>query len=212
MLAPQPRLVVPGRELRGPDDWPRLFGRAAPLVVEIGFGKDTFLLERAARDPDTDHVGVERDPHRVQAFLQRAADRGLDNVRALPVTAEMALGLCLPDSALTELHVYFPDPWPKARHAAHRMIQPWFGREARRVLRTDGAAYLATDDADYAQAMLDVFERSGLFRNLLGPEATGDTPCAPLARAHLTKFERLWRRRGRTIRHLAFRPAEAGPA
>ena len=200
---PAPRLVVPGRELRGPDDWPELFGRRAPLVVEIGFGKDTFLLEQAEAHPERDHVGVERDPHRVALFLERAEERGLANIRALPVAAEMALGLCFPDRSVTELHVYFPDPWPKVRHARNRLVQPWFAREARRVLAEDGVLYMATDDEPYRDQMLEVMEGGG-FVNLM---AEGWVDEAPLG--HETKFERLWRQRGRGIHHMLFRDRAA---
>ncbi len=205
-LDPLPRLLVPGRELRGPDDWQRHTGRAAPLVVEVGFGKDAFLLDRAARDPASDHVGVERDPHRVRAFLAKADARGLENLYVLPVTAELALGACLPVAGVAELHVYFPDPWPKARHAGHRMVQPWFGREAHRVLTPGGAVHLATDDPEYARAMIAVFEESGLFRNVHGRGVVAERPSAPFCEDHRTKFERLWRRRGRRIHHLAYAP------
>lgn len=196
---PSPRLVVPGRELHGPRDWPRIFGRDAPLVVEIGFGKDTFLLEQAAAHPERDHVGVERDPHRAALFVERATERELDNVRALPVAAEMALGLCLADRAVSELHVYFPDPWPKQRHARNRLVQPWFAREARRVLAADGVVYMATDDEPYRDQMLEVMAEGG-FVNLMD---AGWQDEAPLG--HETKFERLWRTRGRGIHHMLFR-------
>jgi tRNA (guanine-N7-)-methyltransferase len=196
---PAPRLVVPGRELSGPADWSTIFGREAPLVVEIGFGKDTFLLEQAEAHPERDHVGVERDPHRAELFLERAAERDLDNVRALPVAAEMALGLCFADASLAELHVYFPDPWPKQRHALNRLVQPWFAREARRALAPSGVVYMATDDEPYRDQMLDVMGTGG-FVNLMGE---GWQDQAPLG--HETKFERLWRRRGRGIHHMLFR-------
>jgi tRNA (guanine-N7-)-methyltransferase len=205
---PAERLVVPGREMTGPGDWPRLFGRRAPLVVEIGFGKDTFLLARAEACLERDHVGVERDPERVRAFLAAAARRGLGNVRALPVSAELALGQCFEAGSVAELHVYFPDPWPKERHAEHRLVRPWFPREAHRVLAADGVLRMATDDDAYVAQILDVVEGSGLFRNLAGPGATADAP----ALGWETKFERLWRGQGRTIRHAAFSPIEGASA
>jgi tRNA (guanine-N7-)-methyltransferase len=197
---PAPRLVVPGRELLGPDGWTELFGREAPLVVEIGFGKDTFLLEQAEAHPERDHVGVERDPHRVSAFLRRAERRGLDNVRALPVAGELALGVCFADASIDELHVYFPDPWPKARHARNRLVQPWFAREVRRVLAAQGVLYLATDDAPYRNQMREVMEVGG-FDNLLAADWVDQAPLG-----HETKFERLWREHGREIHHMLYRP------
>lgn len=203
MPPPAPRLVVPGRELLGPDGWAELFGRVAPLIVEVGFGKDTFLLDQAEAHPGRDHVGVERDPHRVEAFLQRAARRGLDNVRALPVAGELALGLCFADASVSELHVYFPDPWPKARHARNRLVQPWFAREVRRVLEPGGVLYLATDDVPYRDQMVEVMEGGG-FDNLLAADWVEDSLLG-----HTTKFERLWREQGRDIHHMLYRPRES---
>lgn len=184
---------MPGRELTGPRDWARIFGRAAPLVVEVGFGKDPFLLDRAAARPSEDHVGIERDPGRVETFVGEAVRRGLTNVRALPVSAELALGVCFEDASVSELHVYFPDPWPKARHAAHRLVQPWFAREARRILEPDGRLLVATDDARYAAQI----------REVLGAAFVA---CAPAAGGPSTKFERLWRSRGRAIERMEFSP------
>lgn len=191
------RLVVPGRELRGPEGWTEIFGRCAPLVVELGFGKDPFLLDRAAERPDQDHVGVERDPARVALFLDRAAARGLGNVRALATSAEIALGYCFDDGRVAELHVYFPDPWPKVRHALNRMIRPWFAAEAARVLAPGGAVRLATDDEAYAAQMVEVMRAAGFVESRTAAESE---------HGHRTRFERLWREKGRRIHHLGFLP------
>jgi len=186
-------VVAPGRELTGPGDWTRIFGRAAPLIVEVGFGKDPFLLDRATARPGEDHVGIERDPGRVEAFAEAIVSRGLTNVRVLPVSAEIALGICFEDGAVAELHVYFPDPWPKLRHAKNRLVQPWFAREARRVLAADGRLFVATDDAPYAAQIRDVLGAAFTDADLAGPSPS-------------TKFERLWRSRGRTIHRMEFAP------
>ena len=192
-----PLAVAPGRELTGPDDWPRIFGRTAPLIVEVGFGKDPFLLDRAQARPGEDHIGIERDPGRVATFVGEAQRRGLTNVRALPVSAELALAVCFADGAVAELHVYFPDPWPKLRHAGNRLVQPWFAREARRILAADGRMYVATDDAPYAVQMREVF-------------AQAFVPADASAPAPSTKFERLWRSKGRDIQRMDYLPRVNG--
>lgn len=192
---PLPGLVLPGRELRGPGDWQVVFGRDAPLVVEIGCGYDPFLLERARERPDQDHVGVERDLGRAEALVARIAEAGLLNVRVLPVSAELALGSCFGAGSVTELHVYFPDPWPKERHAWNRLVRPWFAQEAARVLAPGGLLYTATDDAAYAAQMRDVLG-AGSFRLLSVDE------CA----RRQTRFEQLWRSKGRGIVYQTFAP------
>jgi tRNA (guanine-N7-)-methyltransferase len=175
-----------------------VFGRTAPLVVEIGFGKDPFLLDRATARRGEDHVGVERDPGRVTAFADEIARRGLTNVRVLPIAAELALALCFEDGAVSELHLYFPDPWPKARHAGNRLVQPWFAREARRVLAADGRLLVATDSEPYAAQI----------RETVGAAFDESDPLALPS----TKFERLWTARGRTIHRMEFTPRTREPS
>ena len=122
------------------------------------------------------------------------------------MTAELALGVCFANGSIDELHVYFPDPWPKARHARNRLVQPWFAREVRRVLAPGGVLYLATDDVPYRDQMLEVMEDGG-FDNLLDAAWTEEAPLG-----HETKFERLWREHGRDIHHMLYRPRESAAA
>jgi len=202
-VPPMPLRVLPGVELRGPADWKRIFGREAPLVVELGFGKDAFLLDRAESFPQHDHVGVERDATRASTFAAAAERRGLENVRVLPIAGELALGLCFADGSIHELHVYFPDPWPKDRHAWQRMIRPWFAQEAERTLAPGGRVYLATDDLPYARQMREVLEERGLRPVETHPETPGGGRSTA---GHETQFERLWRSLGRRIQYLAYAP------
>jgi tRNA (guanine-N7-)-methyltransferase len=211
-VPPLPLLVLPGRELPARGAWDsvfgqgrsrgRLFGEGRPprsrLIVEIGFGKDPFLLDRATDHPEDDHVGIERDPARVESFCLAAAQRGLTNVRGVPLSAELALGLGFLDGSVDELHVYFPDPWPKDRHADHRLVRPWFAQEATRVLAPGGRVFLATDQEPYACQMREVLAARG-FVPLPAPETGSET-----------KFERLWRSKGRRIQSLAYARPEAG--
>jgi len=134
---------------RGPVDLPALFGCARPVELEIGTGKGTFLLARAAARPEVSFLGLEQ----ARAYCRYAADRirraGLGNVLLLRVEAGHFFRVCLPDACLFRVHVYFPDPWPKRRHRRRRLIQPAFTAEVRRVLKPGGQLIVVTDHLDY---------------------------------------------------------------
>jgi tRNA (guanine-N7-)-methyltransferase len=173
MAAPSPDtlLVRPGRELRGPGDWDGLYGRSAPLEVEVGFGRDEGLLRRAKAAPDRDFLGIELKGDRVRAYLGRAIRAGVRNLRVVPGKAEVVLGVLLPAGRAAAVRVLFPDPWPKDRHAPHRLFQPFFVREARRVLEPGGILAAATDDAAYGDQIERVVRETGGFEGVPGGES-----------------------------------------
>jgi tRNA (guanine-N7-)-methyltransferase len=199
-LEPESLLVRPGRELRGPGGWDALFGRRAPLEVEVGFGRDAGLLRRAKAAPERDFLGIELKRDRVETYLGRAARAGLRNLRVVPGRAEVVLGILLPPGRVSTLRVEFPDPWPKDRHASHRLVQPFLVREARRVLEPGGVLLMATDDAPYQEQMRSVVASVGGFEG-------GETD-APRERSlddGQTIFERKGLERGAAIRWFLWR-------
>jgi tRNA (guanine-N7-)-methyltransferase len=107
---------------------------ARPIELEIGSGKGTFLVQQAQRYPGVDYLGIEW----AKAFWRYAADRarrrGLENVRLLRCDAAVFVRHYVPDSVFRQVHIYFPDPWPKKRHHKRRLIQAEFLRELHRVL------------------------------------------------------------------------------
>jgi tRNA (guanine-N7-)-methyltransferase len=193
-------------ELLHPDpfrgiDWAAAFGRRAPFEVEIGFGKDTFLLDRAETQPGIDHLGVEYSRKRALSFLRKAERRGLRNVRATRVHAAVVLGRLLPTEGVRTVHLLFPDPWPKKRHRKNRLVRPPFARAVHRCLEPGGTLTLATDDVEYREQMLEVLEGHGAFANVHGPGGwVPEIPGHPK-----TLFELRWRRHGRSIHFLRFR-------
>ncbi len=132
-----------------PMDLPGLFGNNRPVEVEIGTGKGTFLLARAAARPEVNFIGIEW----ANAYCTYTADRirraGLSNVRMLRADAGQRIETCIADQALQRLHVYFPDPWPKRKHQRRRLIQPGFLKQARRILRLGGQLLIVTDHLGY---------------------------------------------------------------
>lgn len=132
---------------------------AAPLEIEIGSGKGTFLVQQAALQPGTNFLGIEWE----REFWRHAADRirrrGLPNVRLLHADAVEFLRCRAPDGCASVIHLYFPDPWPKRRHHKRRTISDDFLREARRALIPGGELRIVTDHDEYWVWMEDHFAR-----------------------------------------------------
>jgi len=177
------------------------FGRAAPLVLEIGSGTGEATAQAAAADPARDVLAVEVHTPGVAALLRRVEERGLTNVRVLEGDGLQVLA-GLPSAALDEVRVWFPDPWPKARHAKRRLVSPAFAALVADRLRPGGRLHVATDWAAYAAHTERVLTACPHLA-LVGRER-GDRP--------LTRFEARGRAAGRPAHDLvAERTAGAPP-
>lgn len=152
-----PRYLVPWRD--GALDLPAVFGRAAPLGLEIGFGMGQALVDWALRRPDWNLLGIEVYEPGLGAAMLGLEQHGADNVRLLDAAAEDVLGRALEDASLSEVRIFFPDPWPKKRHHKRRLIQPELAAMLARRLRPDGVLWVATDWRDYACWIADVLDR-----------------------------------------------------
>lgn len=145
-------------------DFAEVFGRRAPLVLEIGFGNGEQLLHSALAEPTHDFIGVEVHRPGVGRLMNGLADAGADNVRLYNHDAVEVLQQEIAAGALTEVRIYFPDPWHKKRHNKRRLIQPDFlALLASRVV-AGGRLHLATDWADYAEHMQDVLAAAPTWR------------------------------------------------
>jgi len=123
--------------------------------VDFGCHRGTFLTGMAALHPDVRFLGIERQAARVERCLQKIARLGLSNAHAVQGESTDSLRSLLPDSSVSRLHISFPDPWPKRRHADRRLVKPDFLREVRRILRPDGCLRLMTDNEAYFFEMLE---------------------------------------------------------
>jgi tRNA (guanine-N7-)-methyltransferase len=159
-----------------PRDFGHAFGRAAPQVVEIGFGNGEQLLFAAEREPARDFVGIEVHAPGVGRLLNGLAAAGLGNVRVYQHDAVEVLRQEVADGSLAEVRIYFPDPWHKSRHHKRRLVQPAFVALLCDKLAPGGVLHLATDWENYAEQMRDVLEAEPRLHNTAGARAAVPRP------------------------------------
>ena len=130
-----------------------VFAADRPVELEIGIGKGRFLLDAAARHPETNFVGVEWAGKYLRLAASRGWRRGLTNIRFARADGREFVEFFVPSQSLAAIRVLFPDPWPKKRHHKRRLINQEFLAEVERVLRPGGRLWLATDHAEYFASM-----------------------------------------------------------
>jgi tRNA (guanine-N7-)-methyltransferase len=176
-----PRFLLPYQEQ--PLDYPGVFGRQAPVVLEIGFGMGGATAEIARTLPGTDFIGCEVHEPGVGALLKRIGDENLANLRIVQHDAVEVLRHMVAPGSLAGVHIFFPDPWHKKRHNKRRLIQPPFVAELVTRIKPGGYLHCATDWEPYAQQMLEVLRAEPALRN------TADGYAPKPAYRPLTKFE-----------------------
>ncbi len=177
-----------------------LFGRSAPVTLEIGFGNGDTLLDMARASPESDFIGIEVHRPGVGRLLQALEEQHISNVRVMCDDAVEILQHNLPDHCLQRVLLFFPDPWHKKRHHKRRIVQPGFIGLLARKLQHGGILHMATDWENYAQHMLEVVSASSAFRNCAGPGHYSGKP----AWRPTTKFERRGQRLGHGVWDLLF--------
>lgn len=195
-------LVEMGAELVVvPDDgWGPVFGRDAPLGVEIGFGMGHALLDWAARRTDWNLVGVDVYQPGIGSVLLGIEEQRMTNVRVVNEDARIALQRDFVPESVDEIRIFFPDPWPKKRHHKRRLIQPEFVSCLASRLKHGARLLLATDWQEYADWMVRVLDAEpGLVQAGREHSIGGRSPHWPW-----TRFEDRGRRLGLGVRHLCY--------
>lgn len=206
--------LTPGQEVALDQHWPQyglepeldydfsqVFGRQAPLIVEIGFGNGDSLAKMAAANPDHDYIGIEVHKPGVGHLLILLTEQGLTNVRVYCHDAIEILEQKIPDHSLAGLHLFFPDPWHKKKHHKRRIVRPSFVDLLNKKLQVGGYFHAATDWQHYAESMLEVLSASeGLKNTSLSQDYCERPDYRPL-----TKFEQRGLRLGHGVWDLIFR-------
>jgi tRNA (guanine-N7-)-methyltransferase len=175
-------------------DVKELFGNAHPVVLEIGSGKGRFLIGTAVEHPEANVIGIEKSLHYHRVIRDRVLKRGLTNVRLINHDAFLVMRDMLPGASLAEIHVYFPDPWPKKGEQKRRIMRVEVLEEMKRTLVDGGMGVYVTDHRDYFEAAAPIVE--SMFRaerRIPGPD---DPP--------RTNYEAKYREEGREIYEIRF--------
>jgi tRNA (guanine-N7-)-methyltransferase len=173
-------------------DLEKIFGRKAPLHVDLGCGDGSFLCALARRMPDKNFLGIERLLNRVRTSARNATT--LDNVRLLRMESFYAVRYLLPPESVERFYLLFPDPWPKRRHHSRRIVTPDFLGSVHGALDKNGSIYIATDDIDYFGQTKEIAESNTSFAI---SDADVDLP--------QSKFGRIFREKGAPIQWLELR-------
>ncbi len=191
-----PRFMLPFA--KAPLDVGQAFGRAAPTILEIGFGMGGTTAHIAQAMPDKNFIGVEVHTPGVGSLLKLIGEQALDNLRLIQHDAVEVLNHMIGPASLAGVHVFFPDPWHKARHNKRRLIQAPLVKLLAERLAPGGYLHCATDWEEYAHQMLEVLSAEPALKN----SAQGYAP-QPAYRP-LTKFENRGLKLGHGVWDLVF--------
>jgi tRNA (guanine-N7-)-methyltransferase len=185
-------------------DFSALFGRDAPVEMEIGVGKGRFLLAAAAAQPRRDFFGLEIEPGYAELARLRAKKAGLSNVRIETLDGKAFVLRRLSPGCLAGLHVYFPDPWPKKRHHKRRLFDAAWAAAAARALAPESLLRVASDHEEYFSVLDGVLSEEPLLERLSEAQA-GDWTTG-------TSYELKFRKAGRPVYKAVFRRRASGAA
>ena len=191
-----PRFGVPFQAQ--PLDFKSLFGRPAPVVLEIGSGMGDTTAAIAAAQPEVDYLAVEVHMPGVGGLLKLLGEQALTNVRIIQHDAVEVVKEMVPPASLAGIHIFFPDPWPKKRHHKRRLLQPAFAALLATRLAPGGYLHFATDWEEYAVQALEVLAGTQGLVN------SGDGFMARPEGRPQTKFERRGLKLGHVVNDLYF--------
>lgn len=178
-------------------DHPTLFGNKNPVCVEYCSGNGAWITEKAVSNSNCNWVAVEKQFKRARKIWSKVKNLQLDNLLVVCGEGHTVTSHYFPELSIKNIYINFPDPWPKDRHAKHRIIKKPFVEELKRILKADGTLTVVTDDPDYSIEMVDVFKQQE------GIESLHPDPfyITNLEGYGSSFFDQLWREKGKTIHY-----------
>jgi tRNA (guanine-N7-)-methyltransferase len=190
------------KNLEGRLDLDDVFGRKGPVHIEVGSGRGTFLVSEAKAHPQNNYLGIEWASKYYRYAVDRFGRNGLDNVRIIHTDAVFLIEEYFADNCVDWFHIYFPDPWPKARHHKRRFIGDANMPEVLRCLKVGGRINVATDHAGYFEQIEEVLGKQiadGTVRQVQFTRAAGAEDGEMVG----TNFERKYIVEGRKVYTIA---------
>ena len=208
IISEYPEISLDPAILDGYIDFEAIFGRKAPIHIEVGSGKGTFLVSETKTHPENNYLGIEWANRYYKLAVDRLGRWEIENVRIIRTDAAFLFAEHIPDSSVSWFHIYFPDPWPKARHNKRRLICTENVEQIIRCLQPGGVLNLATDHADYFEQMEEVLNAEfdkGTLLQIPFTRASGAKDGETVG----TNFERKYIVEGRKINTIAAKKPEA---
>jgi tRNA (guanine-N7-)-methyltransferase len=176
---------------------------AGPVYIEYCSGNGDWIIEKALANPDVEWIAIEKRFDRVRKIWSKRENHSIKNLTIACGMAQTITTHFLVEGSIERIYINFPDPWPKDRHAKHRIFQGPFIEDMARVLKPGGRLIAATDDAPYSEQIAHEVLQSNHFTSLFDPPIQTDWPAYGDS-----YFHDLWRELGRTIHFFNFERGE----
>ena len=199
MVSDVHKLRVEARKARLKAELDAVLAGRAKIQLEIGCGHGHWLTDFAANRAESFFVGVDLIGDRIERAKRKAQRAGLGNIAFIKSEASVLVELIPEPVCFEAVHVLFPDPWPKKRHAKRRIIQPEFVTKISEKLKSNGSLHLATDWSPYAEHMIEVLDKIPSLSNAIAPKVFWENPARPE-----TKFEKRGKKLGNRILDLLY--------
>ena len=199
---------VRAHDLIAADGGHGFFGREKDILLEVGTGKDTHILERSLNYPDQFHIGIEQTRKKFEMMLHKAETLACkENLKLLHADASVAVDECFLAESLAGVFLLFPDPWPKDRHARRRLLQTSFLSQIASKLRPAAPLEIRTDDGDYARQAHQCLLEIDSLENMMDGQSWLESPLDP--HSHIeTIFENRFRTEGKPIYYFYLKKKE----